>query len=116
MINDGEAALKNSKEKFFPNALHLQCDGHMGENLFGHCKYKKKSRNHKQVLKQVMMEMAGANSLERFEEIKEKVPKDAFEGNYFEKFCKDLEKNVPDMSGKLAEHDSTMLAKCPQIV
>ena len=94
MINDGEAALKNSKEKFFPNALHLQCEGHMGENLFGHCKYKKNSRNQKQVLKQVMMEMAGADSLERFEEIKEKVPKDAFEGNYFEKFCKDLEKNV----------------------
>ena len=41
-----------------------------------------------------MMEMAGAESLQSFEEIKEKVPKDAFEGHYFERFCKDLENNV----------------------
>ena len=31
MINDGEAALKNSKKKFFTNALRLQFKGHMGE-------------------------------------------------------------------------------------
>ena len=94
MINDGEAALKKSKEKFFPDALHLQCEQHMGENLSAHCRYKKNSKKQKDVIQQVMMEMAGAESLQSFEEIKEKVPKDAFEGHYFERFCKDLENNV----------------------
>ena len=94
MTNDGEQALKNSKEKFFPEGIHLQCEEHLKGNLADHCTYRKNSKKHQQVISFVMTQMAGCESLETFDELVDNVPEDAFKGNFFEDFAKKLRKNV----------------------
>ena len=89
-ITDREAALKNSKEKYFPNSLHLFCHKHMSDNLNANTTYRKNSNEQKDLENLVMGDMAGCESVEEFYSLKEKVPETAFRGNYFENFCSDL--------------------------
>ena len=63
-ITDREAALKNSKEKYFPNSLHLFCHKHMSDNLNANTTYRKNSNEQKDLENLVMGDTAGCDSVE----------------------------------------------------
>merc|ERR1712203_147655 len=79
--------------RILTRCLHLLCCKHLGENLIGNCKYGKKSQILRDLVDHVMGRMAGAEGEEEFASLKEEFKilfENAFDGNYFDEFCRDL--------------------------
>ena len=97
MLTDGEKAIINSKKKFFPEALHIQCQGHLCDNFQNRCQYPKTTNKYKDMYDLVCTQMAGADTMPEFFRLKDFVIKkypDAFLGDYFEYFCDTMQHYV----------------------
>jgi hypothetical protein len=97
MLTDGEKAIINSKKKFFPNALHIQCQGHLSDNFDNRCQYPKTTNKYKDMYDLVCNQMAGADTMPEFFRLKDLVTKkypDAFLGDYFSCFCDTMQHYV----------------------